>query len=108
MDADKELPAGDLVYKVGFASSTVQLILSVTILFLFSYKNAHVFSLFIVSILVIKIAKSGGCRDDLQVPSSPYFPAYAQGQGPPPMVQERFQSVISQLFQHVRESFWTL
>ncbi|XP_030947084.1 ATP-dependent Clp protease proteolytic subunit 5, chloroplastic [Quercus lobata] len=39
-------------------------------------------------------------RDDLQVPSSAYFPAYAQGQGPPPMVQERFQSVISQLFQH--------
>nr|ABA41488.1 ATP-dependent Clp protease proteolytic subunit [Carica papaya] len=39
-------------------------------------------------------------RDDLQIPSSPYFPAYAQGQGPPPMVQERFQSVISQLFQH--------
>ncbi|CAL0300210.1 unnamed protein product [Lupinus luteus] len=39
-------------------------------------------------------------RDDLGVPSSPYFPAYAQGQGPPPMVQERFQSVISQLFQY--------
>ncbi|ESQ36680.1 hypothetical protein EUTSA_v10008324mg [Eutrema salsugineum] len=39
-------------------------------------------------------------RDDLQVPSSPYFPAYAQGQGPPPMVQERFQSIISQLFQY--------
>ncbi|KAK7259213.1 hypothetical protein RIF29_24813 [Crotalaria pallida] len=39
-------------------------------------------------------------RDDLQVPSSPYFPAYAQGQGPPPMVQERFGSVISQLFQY--------
>ncbi|CAB4291876.1 unnamed protein product [Prunus armeniaca] len=39
-------------------------------------------------------------REDVQVPSSPYFPAYAQGQGPPPMVQERFQSVISQLFQH--------
>ncbi|KAL0391195.1 UNVERIFIED_CONTAM: ATP-dependent Clp protease proteolytic subunit, chloroplastic [Sesamum calycinum] len=40
-------------------------------------------------------------RDDLQVPSSPYFPAYAQGaQGPPPMVQERFMSVISQLFQY--------
>ncbi|KAK3034616.1 hypothetical protein RJ639_033571 [Escallonia herrerae] len=39
-------------------------------------------------------------RDDIQVPSSPYFPAYAQGQGPPPMMQERFQSVISQLFQH--------
>lgn len=38
-------------------------------------------------------------RDDLQVPSSPYFPSYAQGgQGPPPMVQERFMSVISQLF----------
>ena len=41
-------------------------------------------------------------RDDLQVPSSPYFPAYAQGQGPPPMVQERFQSIISQLFQYAR------
>ncbi|KAH6799765.1 hypothetical protein C2S51_036249 [Perilla frutescens var. frutescens] len=40
-------------------------------------------------------------RDDLLVPSSPYFPAYAQGgQGPPPMMQERFMSVISQLFQH--------
>lgn len=39
-------------------------------------------------------------RDDLSIPSSPYFPTYAQGQGPPPMVQERFQSVISQLFQH--------
>ncbi|CAN8295895.1 unnamed protein product [Cochlearia groenlandica] len=40
-------------------------------------------------------------RDDLQVPCSPYFPAvYAQGQGPPPMVQERFQSIISQLFQY--------
>ncbi|KAK7269601.1 hypothetical protein RIF29_22334 [Crotalaria pallida] len=39
-------------------------------------------------------------REDVGVPSSPYFPAYAQGQGPPPMVQERFQSVISQLFQY--------
>ncbi|AES61643.1 putative endopeptidase Clp [Medicago truncatula] len=39
-------------------------------------------------------------REDLGVPSSPYFPTYAQGQGPPPMVQERFQSVISQLFQY--------
>ncbi|XP_075491352.1 ATP-dependent Clp protease proteolytic subunit 5, chloroplastic-like [Primulina tabacum] len=40
-------------------------------------------------------------RDDLLVPSSPYFPAYAQSaQGPPPMVQERFMSVISQLFQY--------
>ncbi|CAO2829521.1 unnamed protein product [Amaranthus hypochondriacus] len=39
-------------------------------------------------------------RDDLLVPSSPYFPTYAQGQGPPPMVAERFQSVITQLFQY--------
>ncbi|KAL7112507.1 hypothetical protein ACP275_04G007100 [Erythranthe tilingii] len=40
-------------------------------------------------------------RDDLQTPSSPYFPAYAQAsQGPPPMMQERFMSVISQLFQY--------
>ncbi|KAJ6807752.1 ATP-dependent Clp protease proteolytic subunit 5, chloroplastic [Iris pallida] len=40
-------------------------------------------------------------REDVLAPSSPYFPAWAQGgQGPPPMVQERFQSVISQLFQH--------
>ncbi|GAV83624.1 CLP_protease domain-containing protein [Cephalotus follicularis] len=38
-------------------------------------------------------------RDDLQIPSTAYIPAYA-GQGPPAMVQERFQSVISQLFQH--------
>ncbi|KAJ8572797.1 hypothetical protein K7X08_009308 [Anisodus acutangulus] len=39
-------------------------------------------------------------RDDVQMPSSPYFPTYAQGQGPPPMVAERFQNVISQLFQY--------
>ncbi|XP_042389774.1 ATP-dependent Clp protease proteolytic subunit 5, chloroplastic-like isoform X1 [Zingiber officinale] len=40
-------------------------------------------------------------RDDLAVPSSPYFPVMARGeQGPPPMMMERFQSVISQLFQH--------
>ncbi|KAK6941093.1 Clp protease proteolytic subunit /Translocation-enhancing protein TepA [Dillenia turbinata] len=40
-------------------------------------------------------------RDDLQVPASPFFPVSVQGgQGPPPMVQERFQSVISQLFQY--------
>ncbi|PKU80592.1 ATP-dependent Clp protease proteolytic subunit 5, chloroplastic-like [Dendrobium catenatum] len=40
-------------------------------------------------------------RDDLIAPTSPYLPVEAQGgQGPPPMVQERFQSVISQLFQH--------
>ncbi|KAL2345487.1 hypothetical protein Fmac_006772 [Flemingia macrophylla] len=36
-------------------------------------------------------------RDDLQVQSSPYFPAHAQGQGPLPMVQECFQSVITYL-----------
>lgn len=40
-------------------------------------------------------------RNDLEVPSSLYGGTYAQGgQGPPPMLQERFQSVISQLFQH--------
>ncbi|CAH8357578.1 unnamed protein product [Eruca vesicaria subsp. sativa] len=43
-------------------------------------------------------------RDDLQVPSSPSFLVYAQGKGPPPMVQELFQSIISQLFQYVRFS----
>ncbi|XP_055816590.1 ATP-dependent Clp protease proteolytic subunit 5, chloroplastic [Solanum dulcamara] len=49
-----------------------------------------------------KASRSGiwSIRDDVQIPSSPYFPTYAQGQGPPPMVQERFQSVISQLFQY--------
>jgi len=40
-------------------------------------------------------------RNDLEVPSSLYCGTYAQGgQGPPPMMQERFQSVITQLFQH--------
>ncbi|EFJ24258.1 hypothetical protein SELMODRAFT_67117, partial [Selaginella moellendorffii] len=42
-------------------------------------------------------------RRDLEVPPSAYLGgAYAagQGQGPPPMLQERFQSVITQLFQH--------
>ncbi|CAL1398692.1 unnamed protein product [Linum trigynum] len=43
-------------------------------------------------------------RDDLEVPASPYLPTYANGrgeaQGPPPMVAERFQSVITQLFQY--------
>ncbi|XP_057484006.1 ATP-dependent Clp protease proteolytic subunit 5, chloroplastic-like [Actinidia eriantha] len=39
-------------------------------------------------------------RDDLQIPSSPYIPTSSQGQGPPPMVQERFMSVLSQLFHH--------
>ncbi|KAG8063661.1 hypothetical protein GUJ93_ZPchr0003g18313 [Zizania palustris] len=42
-------------------------------------------------------------RDDLVVPRSPYFPVeYAAGQerGPSPLVMERFQSVVSQLFQH--------
>ncbi|GAB2277413.1 ATP-dependent Clp protease proteolytic subunit 5 [Dionaea muscipula] len=37
-------------------------------------------------------------RDDLGVPSSRYLPVYAQR--PNPMVQEKFQSVISQLFQY--------
>lgn len=40
-------------------------------------------------------------RKDLEVPTSSYCGPYAQGgQGPSPMLQERFQSVISQLFQH--------
>jgi ATP-dependent Clp protease protease subunit len=41
-------------------------------------------------------------RDDLQTPSSPYFPVLAQQgeEGPPPMLQERFFTVISQLFEH--------
>jgi hypothetical protein len=44
-------------------------------------------------------------RNDLAVPSSLYCGTYAQGgQGPPPMLQERFQNVISQLFQHVKFS----
>ena len=48
-------------------------------------------------------------RDDLLMPRSPYFPVEAAGQerGPSPMVMERFQSVVSQLFQHVRE-YWTV
>ncbi|KAH7863339.1 hypothetical protein Vadar_016243 [Vaccinium darrowii] len=39
-------------------------------------------------------------RDDLQIPSSPYFPPNIQGQGPPPFVQEGLQTVTSKLFQH--------
>jgi len=40
-------------------------------------------------------------RNDLEVPSSLYSGTYAQGgQGPSPMMQERFQSVITQLFQY--------
>lgn len=40
-------------------------------------------------------------RNDVEVPTSSYTSPFAQGgQGPPPMLQERFQSVISQLFQH--------
>jgi ATP-dependent Clp protease protease subunit len=41
-------------------------------------------------------------RDDLHPPSSPYFPVLAQyaEEGPPPMLQERFFTVISQLFEH--------
>eukprot|EP00249_Psilotum_nudum_P005098 c18573_g1_i1 orf=140-1147(+) len=40
-------------------------------------------------------------RNDLEMPASASCGVNAQGgQGPPPMLQERFQSVISQLFQH--------
>ncbi|KAH9308319.1 hypothetical protein KI387_036230, partial [Taxus chinensis] len=39
-------------------------------------------------------------RRDLEAPSSPYCTTYARGRGPPPMLYDRFQSVISQLFQH--------
>lgn len=47
-------------------------------------------------------------RDDLHTPSSPYFPVLAQygEEGPPPMLQERFFTVISQLFEHVRNQFF--
>lgn len=52
-----------------------------------------------------KLGKSGrrgiwSIRDDLVVPSSPYLPVRAEGQGPPPMVTERFQSVINELFHY--------
>ncbi|KAL2644030.1 hypothetical protein R1flu_011617 [Riccia fluitans] len=41
-------------------------------------------------------------RNDLEVPTSLYAGPYANqgGQGPPPMVAERFQSVVTQLFQY--------
>ncbi|KAK2639596.1 hypothetical protein Ddye_027391 [Dipteronia dyeriana] len=40
-------------------------------------------------------------RNDLEVPSSPYIPIYGQGdEGPSPMVHERFQNVLTQLFQY--------
>ncbi|KAK3198885.1 hypothetical protein Dsin_022300 [Dipteronia sinensis] len=40
-------------------------------------------------------------RNDLKVPSSPYIPICGQGdEGPSPMVHERFQSVLTQLFQY--------
>ncbi|KAK0602166.1 hypothetical protein LWI29_030984 [Acer saccharum] len=40
-------------------------------------------------------------RNDLEVPSSPYIPICGQGEeGPSPMVHERFQSVLTQLFQY--------
>ena len=42
-------------------------------------------------------------RNDLAVPHSSFMGPVVAGQGaPPPMMQERFQSVISQLFQNVR------
>jgi ATP-dependent Clp protease protease subunit len=41
-------------------------------------------------------------RNDLDLPTSAYLGPVAQGgQGPPPMLAERFQSVITQLFQQV-------
>ncbi len=41
-------------------------------------------------------------RNDLELPTSAYLGPVAQGgQGPPPMLAERFQSVITQLFQQV-------
>ncbi|KAK9930687.1 hypothetical protein M0R45_027716 [Rubus argutus] len=33
-------------------------------------------------------------REDLQVPSSPYFPAYAQGQGPPLWCKNAFKVLL--------------
>eukprot|EP00246_Nothoceros_aenigmaticus_P011768 TRINITY_DN3344_c0_g1_i1.p1 TRINITY_DN3344_c0_g1~~TRINITY_DN3344_c0_g1_i1.p1 ORF type:complete len:296 (+),score=37.53 TRINITY_DN3344_c0_g1_i1:126-1013(+) len=41
-------------------------------------------------------------RPDLEAPKNSFCPPYAQGggQGPPPMLAERFQSVITQLFQY--------
>ncbi|KAJ6791641.1 ATP-dependent Clp protease proteolytic subunit 5, chloroplastic [Iris pallida] len=63
-----------------------------------SYKNKN-----LTTTRAIPAERKGlwSIREDVLAPSSPYFPAWAQGgQGPPPMVQERFQSVISQLFQH--------
>lgn len=45
------------------------------------------------------------CRNDLEVPSSGFLGEGARaqgGQGPPPMLAERFQSVITQLFQQVQ------
>lgn len=48
------------------------------------------------------------CSWDLEVPHSPVMGMgieASQGQGPPPMMQERMQSVISQLFQNVSTRF---
>ncbi|KAL3649139.1 ATP-dependent Clp protease proteolytic subunit 5 [Castilleja foliolosa] len=67
-------------------------------------KNSNLRSCSVKAIYApVSSSRSGiwSIREDLQVPSSPYFPAYAQGaQGPPPMAQERFMGVISQLFQY--------
>ncbi|KAJ7973066.1 ATP-dependent Clp protease proteolytic subunit [Quillaja saponaria] len=66
------------------------------------WENSPVKAVYSNELLTPEIPQLGiwSIRDDLQIPSSPYFPTYAQGQGPPPMMQERFQSVISQLFQY--------
>ncbi|KAJ7554911.1 hypothetical protein O6H91_05G015200 [Diphasiastrum complanatum] len=46
------------------------------------------------------VAEDKICKD-LEIPTTSNSGLYAQGgQGPPPMLQERFQSIISQLFQH--------
>lgn len=53
--------------------------------------------------IVCGIGLGNGCRNDLEVPTSGFLggSVRAQGQGPPPMLAERFQSVITQLFQQV-------
>lgn len=48
------------------------------------------------------------CRNDLELPTSGFMgqsPRAQGGQGPPPMLAERFQSVITQLFQQVQSVY---
>ena len=62
----------------------------------------HFHSFLNLNLKALNLSKQLGCRNDVEIPSSSLAGPYAQGgQGPPPMLQERFQSVISQLFQHV-------